>query len=282
MKITTFYRIYYEHRFKKAKLFLKLYLMLILPFKYLYNYFYFPKKIDLDDHQKKNNFLKEKNLSELFEYFNSDKGDYFQDQYMQSSKRNFCKIQGHGYAKFYLNYFEELKHKKIEILEIGSFKGNAVAAMFYYFNDAFMYAADIFPDLFRFNSKRIKNFYVDSSNEVSIQKNIINRNINLDIIIEDASHRFKDQIISLFKLFRILKKNGIFIIEELDFPDTRLDMNLKNEKPTLRTILKNIINKEPFESAYINKDDKDYFLQNFSSIEIFKGNFNEIAIIKKK
>ena len=44
MKITTFYRIYYEHRFKKAKLFLKLYLTLIIPFKYLYNYFYFPKK----------------------------------------------------------------------------------------------------------------------------------------------------------------------------------------------------------------------------------------------
>ena len=56
----------------------------------------------------------------------------------------------------------------------------------------------------------------------------------------------KDQIISLFMLFKKLNRGGLFIIEELDFPDTRKDMNLKNEKPTLREILfkfkkKNII-----------------------------------------
>ena len=73
------------------------------------------------------------------------------------------------------------------------------------------------------------------------------------------------------------------LVEELDFPDTRQDMNVKNEKPTLREILNKIKdNDHMFESKYISNDDKKYFLQNFASIEIFKGNFNEIAIIKKK
>ena len=44
-------------------------------------------------------------------------------------------------------------------------------------------------------------------------------------------------IASLFMLFKKLNSGGLFIIEELDFPDTRGDMNLKNEKPTLREIL---------------------------------------------
>ena len=77
-------------------------------------------------------------------------------------------------------------------------------------------------------------------------KNIIDKfSNNFDIIIEDAGHSLKDQIISLFMLFKKLNSGGLFIIEELDFPDTRRDMN-NNEKPTLREILfefkkKNII-----------------------------------------
>ena len=103
-----------------------------------------------------------------------------------------------------------------------------------------------------------------------------------DIIIEDASHSLKDQIISLFLLFKKIKSGGLFIVEELDFPDTRKDMNLNNEKPTLREIFKKIKKNESFDSKYILPEDKKYFLKNYSDIEIFKGNFNEIAIIKKK
>ena len=40
---------------------------------------------------------------------------------------------------------------------------------------------------------------------------------------------YKDQIISLFMLFKKLNQGGFFIIEELDFPETRKDMNLYNE-----------------------------------------------------
>ena len=87
----------------------------------------------------------------------------------------------------------------------------------------------------------------------------------------------------MFLLFKKLNHGGLFIIEELDFPDTRKDMNLNNEKPTLRDILFNVKQKNIFlDSDYINEEDKKYFLDNFESIDIFKGNFNEIAIIKKR
>ena len=60
-------------------------------------------------------------------------------------------------------------------------------------------------------------------------------------------------------------------------------MNINNEKPTLRDILFNLKQKNVFlDSNYINEQDKKYFLENVESIEIFEGNFNEIAIIKKR
>lgn len=83
-------------------------------------------------------------------------------------------------------------------------------------------------------------------------------------------------------LFPLINSGGFFITEELDFPDTRDDMNLNKEKPTLRDILLNIKNGNDFNSSLITGEQKEYFLKNFDNILILKGNFNEIAIISKK
>ena len=82
--------------------------------------------------------------------------------------------------------------------------------------------------------KKNKKFQIDNSSEIEIEKKIIKPKLKFDIIIEDAGHYLKDQIITLFMLFECLKTNGIFVIEELDFPDTRKDMNIFDEKPTLK------------------------------------------------
>ena len=59
-------------------------------------------------------------------------------------------------------------------------------------------------------------------------------------------------------------------------------MRVDQTKPDLKQILQNILKNSDFNSIYIDDDEKKYFLENLSSIEIKKGNFNEIAIIKKK
>ena len=283
MKLQTFYKIYYKHRIIKANLLLKIYLLFVIPIKYFLNLPYLKKKLNLENYSQNNKFLFEKNLNFLFEFFESDKGEKFVNQYNQPMKRDSnLRIQGHNYAKFYDEFFFEKKNKELNILEIGSFYGNAAAALYFYFKNAKIYSADIFPDLFSYTSDRIKNFYVDSSSEKSISQNILKKDKKFEIIIEDACHAYKDQIISLFMLFPILSSGGIFITEELDFPDTRADMNLNNEKPTLRDILLSIKSGENFENPLISKDQKDYFLKNFDKIFILKGNHNEIAIIKKK
>jgi hypothetical protein len=280
MKILTFYNIYYKHRFFKSNIFLKIYLFLIFPLKYFVYKIFSEKKINLKNLEIRNPNLFNLTLNELFEYFNSDKGNFFLNQYTRSRKRD--KIQGHQYAIFYDKYFKDIKSNQLNILELGSFKGGAAAAFSFFFKNSKIYSGDLYPDIFNFYSKRIINFKIDTSSEESINKFVEKVNLKYDIVIEDAGHFLKDQIISLFLLFKTLKPKGIFVIEELDFPDTRQDMNIYNEKPTLRQILNCIINKQDFYSKYIKNSDKEYFLKNFESIEILKGRINEIAFINKK
>ena len=282
MKLTTFYKIYYRHRFKKASFVLKIYLILTIFFKYILNLFYLPKTKNLDNYSKENINLFDQDLNYLCEYFNSDKGEIFKNQYAKPSKQEDKKIIAHGYAKIYEKYLKEHKDKNLNIIELGSFYGNASAAFYFYFKNSQIYSADINPDMYLYRSKRLKNFFTDTSSRASIEKNILSRNIKFDLIIEDASHMLKDQIISLFILFKNLKSGGFFIVEEIDFPEKREDMRVGQEFPDLKTILKKILNKENFNSKYINENEKNYFLENFDTIKFYTGNINEIAIIKKK
>ena len=282
MTLSTFYQLFYRHRFIKAKKIFKIYLTLTFLIKYLINLLFIPPKKNLDKISKKKQFLYEKDLNFLFEYFNSDKGLSYTDQYVQPVKKNNIRIEAHGYSSFYEKYFFPKKMKNFNILELGSFYGNAAAAMYFFFKNSKIYSGDIFPDLFRYKSERIKNFYIDTSEEKSINTFVKKQQIELDIIIEGVGHFFKDQIISLFILFKTLKSKGLFVIEELDFPDTRLDMNINNEKPTLKSILLSIKENKDFKSQYILDEQKKYFLNYFNSIEIYKGLKNEIAFITKK
>ena len=282
MNLRTFYKIYYEHRFQKSSIILKIYIIILIPFNFLINKLFLQPVKNLDDLKKKKPELFIKDLNFLFQYFNSDKGEKYINQYQKPIKQNRELIQGHSYHSFYEKFFFDKKNDKINLLEIGSFKGNATAAFFFYFPNSSIISGDIFPDLFRYRSERIKSFYLDNSKISELENKILNYDYKFDIIIEDAGHYFKDQIISLFVLFKSLKSNGVFVVEELEFPNVREDMNPKKEKPSLKDILELINNKNDFSSEYVTKSQKEYFLENFKSIEIFKGTTSEIAFITKK
>ncbi len=279
MKFKTFIKIYYDHRLKKSNLFKKIYIYIILPFAYFLEKITLQKIINLDNLKQEKKYLFKKNLNYLFDYFNCDKGNLYINHYARYSKRNLIKIKGHRYDNFYEKNFKNLREKKMKILELGTFKGNSTASFFFYFKKSHFFACDLYPDLFRYKSERISKILVDSGSREDLKK--IQKN-KFDIVIEDAGHYHKDQILSLFILFKSLKKGGLFVVEELDFPDTRKDMNSKSDKNTLYNILRLILKKKKFDSEFILKNEKDYFYKNIKNINIYKGRFNKIAFIKKK
>ena len=282
MKYSTFKKIYYDHRLNKANKLRYILLIVLLPFVYLLNKIFDQRKINLDNLLIKKPEMLSKDLNYLFEFFGSDKGEKFINQYQKPIKKDNVKILGHDYAKFYEKFFKEFKNTNNNILEIGAFRGNASAAFFFYFKNANIYSYDIFPDLFCYRSSRNKNYHIDNSSEKEIEKKIIRNDLMYDIIIEDAGHYYKDQIITLFKTFSKINSNGLYVVEELDFPDTRKDMNIDNQHPTLKEILISIKSKRDFSSKLISNEEKKYFLENYNNIEILKGRENEICFIRKK
>ena len=160
MKISTFIDIYYNHRLQKANFLKKIYIYLIIPFNYFIEKINYPTIVNLDEYGKKNKEIFKKNLNCLFEYFNSDKGNKFINQYTRFSKKNNKLIKGHKYAVYYEMFIKKIKNKKLNILELGSFKGNATASFFFYFKNSFIYSVDLYPELFIYKSKIIKNFKV--------------------------------------------------------------------------------------------------------------------------
>ena len=122
MKYNTFVQIFYKHRLLKAKKLRYFFLKFFLPLFYLVNLLFDKRIIDLDDYSRKNQQLFDKKLDYLFEYFNSDKGQKFLNQYQKPVKRKNEKVEGHNYYEFYENYLSKIKNSNLNILEIGSFR----------------------------------------------------------------------------------------------------------------------------------------------------------------
>ena len=61
----------------------------------------------------------------------------------------------------------------------------------------------------KYKSERVKNFFLDNSERISLDRNLINKKINFDIIIEDEKC-LKDQIFIVRWIFKLLKPR-IFI-----------------------------------------------------------------------
>ena len=86
-----------------------------------------------------------------------------------------------------------------------------------YFTNSLIYGADIDKNIL-FEEDRIKTFYVDQLNEFSIKEMWSNINkSNFDIILDDGLHTFEAGITLFLNSFNKLRKNGIYIIEDVDF-----------------------------------------------------------------
>ena len=148
------------------------------------------------------------NLDQLFINFNCDKGSHcFFDK---------KKILSHNYSVFYEKYFKNLKNNRMNILELGSHEGKGIASFYFYFSNAGLIGANINPFQMKYSSKRISELFVDVSSERSLNSLYNYLTIDLEIIIDDASHNIKDILITLSIFFKKLKSGGCYVIEDLD------------------------------------------------------------------
>ena len=216
-------------------------------------------------------------LDELFHYYGSDKADIFKK----------TKNKGHGFSNFYENKLKDIKEKKINILEIGSFAGASAAAFSKYFPNSKVFCFDINISNFKYKSKNIHVFGIDINNEKKIKKTLntifLKHDIReFDIIIDDGSHNLSEILISLKFFFKFLKKKGYFIIEDFKHPNYYLyNKNIKHI--LIDEFLKNLENKKISPSSVFTENEQKDLANNIEKIEYFKGNLkdSDISFITK-
>ena len=238
----------------------------------IYNFFY---KDDLDKVSIKKKELFDKNLNFLFEYFNSLR-------------------QLVGYEDCFHENLKELKNKKLDILEIGLAKGGGIASLYFYFPNSNFIGVDNNPFRIRYKSNRIRNIYVDTSSKKILQNLSSHLNQKFDIILDDCGHRLIDQILCFSENFKNLKKGGIYIVEDLNFPELHTMYNPTNEDVNLKTILKKISLGEEIFTKFMQKNEIESIKNDIENIKFYRTknkkpylihglyDHSEIAFIRKK
>ena len=135
----------------------------------------------------------------------------------------------HSYIENYYHHrFDKIRLNKLNILEIGVSTGLSLEMWCEYFPNSNIIGVELDNINYKPSNDRIKLIIGDGTDSKTFQ------NIEyLDIIIDDGSHVFTDQIFSYAILYDRLKKGGIYIIEDVKNIDTvgpffnRLNINAK-------------------------------------------------------
>ena len=236
--------------------------------------YFFKKKVNIEKDITKN----KSTLDDFFIEYGSDKASYWMN------KNNY----GHGYSKYYSKYLKKFKHKKIKILEVGSYAGSSAAAFSKFFPHSKIYCLDINISNFKYSSKNIKVFGMDATNQNHVfnffKKNNISTNKKFfDIIIDDGSHKL-DDILKVLKFFyKNLKPRGYYVIEDFNLIKYFKHLDSSSE-PKIDVVLDSIKKKKKIKSSILGYNFQGYLIKNTKSIKIHKGNHRHsvVGFIEKK
>ena len=184
--------------------------------------------------------------------------------------------------------FEPVKNSVNKFVEVGIDKGGSLELWRDYFTNATVYGLDINIEV-DINHERIELKRLDQSSTEQL-KEFAQECSEIDVIIDDGSHRMRDQQITLATLFKSLKPGGIYILEDLH---TSLEVIMPEKSwcgwgDPNKTITLNMLNnfKETgkIESDYLTDEDKEYLSNNIESINIYQSrpDWSITSVIIKK
>jgi glycosyltransferase involved in cell wall biosynthesis len=150
------------------------------------------------------------NLCKIGMVFNSDKCPYSKET--TSGHR-------HPYTPIYDELFFHLRDEQINVAEIGIEKNDSINIWRRYFPIAKIYG-------FEYNDEYLKNARsqnlidvtyekIDVCDETSITSTLEKVGVRYDIIVEDSTHVFEDQIRFIKHSINYLKEGGILVIEDI-------------------------------------------------------------------
>lgn len=167
-------------------------------------------------------------LTEIANKYNTDKGT-----------NPMCDTgwKGHGFTEFYYRFFKDIKHPVI--LEIGVWKGSSIKTFNEFYNgDCEIHCIDINQT---FNCEDIGeniHFHLLDCGKAdqldSFVREMEAEGMKFDFILDDASHIIYQQMLTYSKFRKLLKPNGMYVMEDLhcNFGDC-WDYNREEKSTTL-------------------------------------------------
>lgn len=137
-----------------------------------------------------------------------------------------CPQLNHSYTPFYYDLTRDTRESVKKVLEIGIggmrevrhiphyIKGAGLRMWRDWFTNAQVYGADLEPELM-FDDERIKTFVCDERNPADLKNLISQTGSDLDLVIDDASHRVHDQLFLCQTLMPMLDKKATYVIEDV-------------------------------------------------------------------
>jgi hypothetical protein len=198
---------------------------------------------------------------------------------------------GHGYTKIYERVFRPLRAQPIRLLEVGigvegpnavgstvfaRNRGGASLKVWYdFFPKARIYGIDLNTARFLEND-RVSTLVGDQSSRESLLASIQTIGEKVDIIIDDGSHVSRHQQLTLAALFpRLLKKGGIYIVEDLNWQPPWLE-GATDVKTT--DMLTRYRETGKMQSEYIGPEDTAYIESNLASAEVLFSKLDNASI----
>lgn len=151
-------------------------------------------------------------LCELGKKYDTDK----------SSQRNNISDSrySHPYTILYDSLFKNKQNENIKIAELGILHGSSLLMWKEYFKNGLIYGFDNNDEFIinfkkNYNNERIFLNKLNIKNKNDINDIFNNLNILFDIIIDDTTHEFEDQIRIIENTYQYLKPGGLLIIEDI-------------------------------------------------------------------
>jgi len=150
-----------------------------------------------------------------------------------------CSRIKHPYTPFYYKILKDKKQtiKKVLEMGVGVYEGMKHVESAYdpklkrryqrgaslkmwrdFFPNAQVYGAD-YEKAVMFTDDRIQTFMCDERKKEDIENLVKQTGSDIDLFVDDGSHRKEDQIFLCKTIMPLLKKDVIYIIEDVGFPD---------------------------------------------------------------
>lgn len=192
------------------------------------------------------------------------------------------KLHHHGYHRIYPWFLGHLRNQHVRLLEVGIHETESLKLWAGYFQSLTLHGIDI--DAKEFDQSNVILHKVDQSKSSELDDFVEKIGADFDIIVDDGSHVPAHQILTLNKLWKVLKPGGVYIIEDIEtsYWGKSSVYGYKFNSNKMSTIKKSMKFIDFINAEFNNKKSKNDYTQDINNeIEMISFSYNCVILIKK-